>query len=248
LEVVHLNRAAEAGALSASFAHDLGQPLVSIGLNAQRAEDLLKERPELGKLRETVVDIMHANDHAAGIVKQFRKLLKRKSDHDVQETDLNAVIADALAILSSEANRQQAVLLATGHQGPLLVSADPVHLLQVLLNLTTNAMEAMADVPTDARRINICTAPIGDAKVEVAVTDSGPGIPGQKIDEIFDTFYTTKEDGTGLGLSIARTIVKTYGGKIWAENGAGGGAVFRFILPLIQRSAPRDWLASDQIG
>src|SRR5258705_11505267 len=78
-----------------------------------------------------------------------------------------------------------------------------------------------------------------DSKVEVVVSDSGPGIPEQVIDEIFDTFYTTKPHGTGLGLSIARTIVDTYGGKIWAENSAKGGATFHFTIPLstdMQRS------------
>ena len=72
----------------------------------------------------------------------------------------------------------------------------------------------------------------GDSEVEVSVTDSGTGIPADKLNEVFDTFYTTKRQGTGLGLSIARTIVETYGGKIWAENRPGGGAAFRFTLPL----------------
>jgi len=239
LEVMHLNRAAEAGALSASFAHDLGQPLVSIGLNAERAENLLRrDRPELDKLKDAVVEIMHANDHAAEIIKQFRKLFKRRSDHDIREADLNAVIADALSILSTEANQRQVVLHAKRHQRPLLVSADPVHLLQVLLNLATNAMDAMTKIPSDERRIAVRSVLLGDSEVEVAVTDSGPGIPDQKISEIFDAFYTTKEHGTGLGLSIARTIIETYGGKIWAENRAEGGAVIHFTIPLSQAPKP----------
>jgi len=239
LEVMHLNRAAEAGALSASFAHDLGQPLVSIGLNADRAEILLRrDRPDLVKLKEAVVDIMHANDHAAEIIKQFRKLFRRRSDHDIQETDLNAVIADALSILSTEANQRQVVLYAERHQRPLLVSADPVHLLQVLLKLATNAMDAMANIPTNARRIAIRTVLLADSEVEVAVIDSGPGITDQKIDKIFDAFYTTKEHGTGLGLSIARTIVETYAGKIWAENREEGGAAVQFTIPLSQAPKP----------
>ena len=187
LEVIHLNRAAEAGALSASFAHDLGQPTLSIALNAQRAENLLsKDRPELGKIKEAVVDISRANDHAAAIIKQFRKLLKRRSDPEIQqETDLNAVIADALSILSTEANHRQVVLHAESHKGPLLVRADPIHLLQVLLNLATNAMDAMADNPSDARRVAIRTAILGDSKVEVVVSDSGPGIPDEEIERDF---------------------------------------------------------------
>ena len=72
--------------------------------------------------------------------------------------------------------------------------------------------------------------------MEVSVSDAGTGIPEQQLNKIFDTFYTTKEHGTGLGLSIARTIVETYGGKIWAENRPEGGAVLRFTLPLIRQS------------
>jgi signal transduction histidine kinase len=234
LDVIHLNRAAEAGALSASFAHDLGQPTLAIALNTQRVENLLsKDRPELGKIKEAVVDISRANDHAAAIIKQFRKLLMRGSDPEIQqETDLNAVIADALSILSTEANHRQVGLVAEGHKGPLLVRADPIHVLQVLLNLATNAMDAMADSPSDTRRVVIRTAMHADCKVEVVVSDSGPGIPAPVIDEIFETFYTTKPHGTGLGLSIARTIVDMYGGKIWAENCAQEGAAFHFTIPL----------------
>ena len=74
----------------------------------------------------------------------------------------------------------------------------------------------------------------GDTKVEMSISDTGRGIPKERLDNIFDAFYTTKPNGTGLGLSIARAIVETYGGKIWADNRAGGGAVFRIVLPLVQ--------------
>jgi signal transduction histidine kinase len=234
LEVFHLSRAAEAGALSASFAHDLGQPTLSIALNAQRAQTLLdRARPELDKVREAVIEISRANDHAAAIIRQSRRLLKRRGDLEIQqETELNGVIADALSILATEANHRQVVLLAESHKGSLLVRADAVHLLQVVLNLATNAMDAMADMPPDARRIVFRTALLDQATAEVAVIDSGPGIPEGKTSEIFETFYTTKEHGTGLGLSIARTIVESYGGRIWAENCAKGGAAFHFIIPL----------------
>jgi signal transduction histidine kinase len=254
LEFIHLNRAAEAGALSASFAHDLGQPTLSIALNAQRAENLLsKDRVELGKIKEAVMDISRANDHAAAIIKQSRKLLKRRSNPEVQqETDLNAVIADALSILSTEANHRQIILIAESFKGSLLVRADPVHLLQVILNLATNAMDAMADMPPDAGRVIVRTALKGHCTAEVAVIDCGPGIPDAKIGDIFDTFYTTKEHGTGLGLSIARTIVESYGGKIWAENSTNGGAIFRFIVPrsaqtTTARRSPRQQFARESV-
>ena len=112
--------------------------------------------------------------------------------------------------------------------------ADPVHLQQVVLNLVTNAMDAMTDTALGARKITVRTALAGESTIEVSVSDSGPGIPEHKLSEIFETFYTTKEQGTGLGLSVARTIIETYEGKIWAENQAGGGAVFHFTLPSIR--------------
>ena len=233
LEVMHLNRTAEIGALSASFAHEVSQPLVAVELNAERAEHLLRaDRPEVGKLNEVVTNIRQANNLAMDVIKNLRNLLRRKSD--IQTCDLNAVIADAVQLLSPEANRRNIDLRVTGTQRDLLVRADPVHLQQVILNLTTNSMDAMSDTPQDARKITLRTAFAGQSAVEVSVRDFGTGIPEDKLAEIFETFYTTKAQGTGLGLSVARTIVETYEGKIVAENLVGGGAVFRFTLPLIR--------------
>ena len=233
LEVMHLNRTAEIGALSASFAHEVSQPLVAVELNAERAEHLLRaDRPEVGKLNEVVTNIRQANNLAMDVIKNLRNLLKRKSD--IRTCDLNAVIADAVQLLSPEATRRNIDLRVTGTQRDLLVRADPVHLQQVILNLTTNSMDAMSDTPQDARKITLRTAFAGQSAVEVSLSDSGTGIPEDKLAEIFETFYTTKAQGTGLGLSVARTIVETYEGKIVAENLVGGGAVFRFTLPLIR--------------
>ena len=126
------------------------------------------------------------------------------------------------------------MLSANGIQRSLPIRAEQVHLEQVILNLATNGMDAMANSAPGKRRMSIQTALTGGPDVEVSVIDSGTGIPQEKLKDVFDTFYTTKQEGTGLGLSIARTIVETYGGKIWAENRSGGGAVFRFTLPLSQ--------------
>ena len=97
-----------------------------------------------------------------------------------------------------------------------------------------NGMDAMSDGAAEDRTIIIRTALARGSQVEVSVSDSGTGIPEHKLSKVFDTFYTTKKEGTGLGLSIARTIVESYGGKIWAENRIEGGAVFRFTLPLLR--------------
>jgi signal transduction histidine kinase len=97
-------------------------------------------------------------------------------------------------------------------------------------------MDALANTAPDAGRITVQTALVGEAAVEVTVSDSGTGIPEHALSQVFDTFYTTKKQGTGLGLAIARTIVETYGGRIWAENKVECGAVFRFTLPLLRSS------------
>jgi signal transduction histidine kinase len=232
LQVMHLNRTAEAGALSASFAHELNQPLVAIMLNTDVAERLLGANPpEVGRVKELLADIRQADQHAAEIIQHLGSLLKRRSQIELQEFDLTGAVADALHIVSPEAAKRNVTLCANGAQRPLPVRADRIHLQQVILILVTNAMDALADTAPDARRITVQTAPVGESSVEVSVSDSGTGIPEHALGQVFDTFYTTKKQGTGLGLSIARTIVETYGGTIWAENKVECGAVFRFTLP-----------------
>ena len=234
LEVIHLNRTATAGALSASVAHELNQPLGAILSNAEAAEVLLsKDPPDLPLLKDILADIRRDDQRAGDIIKHLRGLLKR-SEIELQKFDLNDVIGDTVHILEPEAVKRGVVLSAAPGSAACPVRADQVHVQQVLLNLAANGMDAMADCAPGQRRLVIRTALNGGSEVEVSVADSGTGIPKGKLDHIFETFYTTKRQGTGLGLSIARTLVETYGGKIWAENRSGGGAVFRFTLPLAE--------------
>jgi signal transduction histidine kinase len=203
-------------------------------LSAATAERLLAPgAPESARLRQLLADIREADGHAVDIVQHLRKLVKRSSEVELQEFDLNKVIANAVRILAPESRKRNVALRVNGKQQAFTVRADPIHLQQVILNLASNGMDAMTNAPASDRTITIQTASIGAACVEVSVSDSGPGIPEHKLAEIFDTFYTTKAHGTGLGLSIARTIVETHGGRIWAENRDQGGAVFRFTLPLL---------------
>jgi C4-dicarboxylate-specific signal transduction histidine kinase len=234
-EVAHLNRAAAAGALSASIAHELNQPLGAILSNAETAELLLRANPlDVGQLKEILADIRQANQRAADIITHLRQLLKKRSEIDLQEFNVNDAIADAIHVLEPEAMQRQVALSVDPAPRPLPVRADPVHLQQVILNLAMNGMDAMASSPPAERKLALQTALNERAEVEVSICDSGPGLPRDKLKEVFETFYTTKQQGTGLGLSIVRTIIETYGGKIWADNAAAGGAVFRFTLPLAE--------------
>ena len=234
-EVAHLNRAAAAGALSASIAHELNQPLGAILSNAEAGELLLRANPlDVGQLKEILADIRQADQRAADIITHLRQLLKKRSEIDLQEFNVNDAIADAIHVLEPEAMKRQVALSVDPAQGPLPVRADPVHLQQVILNLAMNGMDAMASSPPAERKLALQTALSGRSEVEFSICDSGPGLPKDELQKVFETFYTTKQQGTGLGLSIVRTIIETYGGKIWADNAAAGGAVFRFTLPLAE--------------
>jgi len=113
------------------------------------------------------------------------------------------------------------------------VRGDRVHLQQVLLNLTINAMEAMAKYPPENRRLTVRTIVNGDSTVEVLVSDSGDGIAPDKLPRLFEPFFTTKPNGMGMGLSIARTIIEAHRGHIRAENNGSGGATFHIALPSV---------------
>jgi signal transduction histidine kinase len=237
MEVLHLNRTAEVGALSASFAHELSQPLGTIALGTETAVRLLKGPSlELAKMDGVLAGIQQANEHASEIMRHMRELLKRRRESDFESFDLNEAISNALYVLVPEARKRNVSVSVNGIQQRLLVRGNRIHLQQVMINLATNAMDAMVDAADGARKLIIQTILVGESSVEVSVSDSGTGIPNQKLSKVFDTFYTTKEHGTGLGLSIARTVIQACGGKIWAENRAVGGAVFRFILPLIDKA------------
>ena len=235
LELVHLNQSATAGALSASIAHELNQPLGAIRSNVDALEILLrKKQPDLDLIRQILVDIREDDQRASDIIVRLRGLLKKRSEIDWQEFDLNEVVNSAIHILHAEAGQKSIVVSSSDPTRALPVRADKVHLQQVILNLATNAMDAMVDAAATERKLVFQTALIENSEVELSISDTGRGIPSDQLDHVFHAFYTTKPTGTGLGLSIARAIIETYGGKIWADNRAEGGAVFRFVLPLAQ--------------
>jgi signal transduction histidine kinase len=232
-EVIHLNRAATASGLSASVSHELNQPLGAIQSSAEAALLYLKtDPPDLERVAQILGNIGQDTLRAAEIIRRFRALFQRTDALELQEFDLNDVVRDTLRILDSEALKRGVTLSVLHAEGALPVRADQIHLQQVVLNLVMNGMDAMQNCSPGNGKLSIKTAVVGESAIEVSVTDSGAGIPTDKLNEIFDAFYTTKRQGTGLGLSIARTIIETYGGNISAENGSGGGAVFRFTLPL----------------
>ena len=151
--------------------------------------------------------------------------MKKRDKAELREFDLNEVIQDALEIIVPEARRKGVEVSSSNVHGALPVRGDQVQVQQVILNLAMNAIDAMSDCNPAQKKMSINSAIVERSSVEISVANSGIGIPPDRLNHVFAAFYTTKGHGTGLGLSIARTIVEMYGGRIWAENRAGGGSI-----------------------
>lgn len=229
VEVTKMDRAMTASAMSASFAHELNQPLSAILNNAEAAEFLLSGKSfDQNELKEILADIRRDNQRAVEIIKHLRMLLKRE-DLARHEIDLTKVVNDTLKLVGLQAKKHGVTLEVEPLPADIRVHADSVHIQQVVLNLALNAIDAMQYIPVDERILRLRITRTAN-EVMVSIADTGMGIPEDKLNSIFEPFVTTKEQGTGLGLSIAKTIIATYGGNIWAEKGARGGAIFHFTL------------------
>lgn len=235
-QILLMDRTLIAGAMSASIAHELNQPLGAILANCEAAQILLRaDKLDLNLLKEIHIDIERDDKRAADIIRHLRALLKEKSEVELKTFDLNDAVRSAISIIGPEAKKRGVSLTCMEEKCALPIYADDVHLQQVFINLTMNAMDAVdaaQTVSAGRRDIEIKTSLVGDSEVEVSVSDAGVGIPDDKLKRIFEPFFTTKSQGTGLGLSIVRTIIESYGGRIWAENRSSHGATFRLVLPI----------------
>ena len=232
LDLMHASRLALVGELMASIAHEINQPLTSIIANAGAGlRQLEPEAPSerVRELRDILGDIRDEGRMAAGVIERLRALAAKRQ-LERRPLDVNELARDTLRLVGGDARRRQVTLSAElGHALPV-VEADRVSLQQVMLNLLLNAMDAVdRDEPAE-RAVTVRTCRADDA-VEVAVSDTGRGIPADRLPRVFDAFFTTKADGLGLGLAIARSIVEWHGGRIWAEDRDGRGATFRMRLP-----------------
>jgi signal transduction histidine kinase len=234
-ELAHMNRRATVGELSASLAHELNQPLGSILTNAETAELIANSpSPDMAEIKEIMADIKRDDLRAAEIIRRLRNILK-KAPSETRDLDLNEVVREVFDFLAVQAGARGVALSNVPAQQMLQVHGDRIQVQQVILNLILNGMEAMADAPAGQRKIIGRLAQLDEAFAEISIYDFGSGISSAVLEKVFDPFFTTKMEGMGMGLSIARTIVEAHGGRIWAENHAAGGAVFRFTLPLAKR-------------
>jgi PAS domain S-box-containing protein len=230
-ELAHVGRVSLLGELCASIAHELNQPLTATLANAHAAQRYLAGgQPDLGEIREILDDIVSVTNRAREVIQHVRTLVK-KGEQEFSELNIDEIILAVATFLRSDiAARSGRMELELTPDLPL-VRGDPIQLQQVLVNLVLNAFDAMDAVLCPKRRAIISAKPEPPNRVRVSVRDCGPGIPPDKLEMIFQSFYTTKSKGMGMGLSVTRSMVEAHGGRIWAENHGEGGAVFHVTLP-----------------
>lgn len=230
LELAHASRLAMAGELTGSIAHEISQPLGAILSNADAADLILAsggDRRE--ELQGILADIRRDDVRASEVIRRLRTTLAKR-EVERKPFELGAAVREVLPVLEGEARRRQSTLEIRPAPTPVEVLGDRIEIQQVLVNLSLNALQAVAELPEDRRRV-VVSVEDGAEGARVSVRDQGPGIAPADLPRIFDAFFTTKREGMGLGLSIARTLVEAHGGRVWAENGTGEGAIFHVELP-----------------
>jgi signal transduction histidine kinase len=227
------NKTAAMGALVASLAHELNQPLCSIRLNTQLVERIISEdsvetnRDE--EVKRLVVDLNRDNRRAADIIVKLRKLFEDRSGAMVS-LDMNDLVRDCAALVHSHAQAKQ-VELVCQLEDSCPVVGDQTQLQQVVLNVLNNAIEAAAESSQAPGRVevqSVCT----DTEVILKVSDNGPGISDEMRQSVFELFKTSKAEGMGVGLWLSKTVVNAHLGDIYFESKVGGGTCFEVRLPM----------------
>ena len=216
--------------LSASIAHEMSQPLASIVTNADAAARWMgRPTPDLDEVKASLGQIRDSAYRARDLIGSIRAMIKRDARNRLP-LDINDLVREIVALMERELQRNRiSVELELDEHLPT-VQADHVQLQQVLINLITNGLEAMAG-NRRARILRVKSAIQEPDSVLISVADTGTGIDPEIVDRIFNPLFTTKSNGMGMGLSICRSIIEGHGGRLWASAGAEGGSVFQFVLP-----------------
>jgi signal transduction histidine kinase len=236
-ELARMNRFATAGELSASIAHEVSQPLAAISASGEAGLILLNGRnPNLDEVRKALEAVIEGSHHADDVLKSVRAMFKHESTARTK-VNLNELIGQVITVAAGPIYSNNIVLQTNlTDDVPPLVTADPVQLQQVILNLVMNAVEAMSHSGHRMRILALRTeADHSAGTVLVRVVDSGPRVHPEMVKKMFQPFFTTKSSGMGMGLSICQTIVEAHGGLLTATPNNRHGMEFQIILPLYQR-------------
>ena len=237
----HLSRASQLatmGELTASIAHEINQPLAAVVANAEAGLQWLdREKPHFNAARQAFRRIIRDGSDAGEIVRRLRALFRRTAPISVEHR-LEDLVTEVLKLLEHETIRRRiSVEMALGAELPAVL-CDRLQIQQVLLNLITNAMDAVDAAPHAKRSIRVYASWDRVESVLLGIRDYGVGV--QDPTRLFETFFTTKEKGLGMGLAISRSIVESHGGQLWLEPTDGPGSTFCFRLPARRQMSLND--------
>ncbi len=228
-DLARLSRTLSLAEMAASIAHELNQPLTAVVTHAYACREWLSSNPaNLERAASTAEKIVHESTRASAVVKRVRALF-RKEGTERQSINLNQLARELARLLRDELIRREITIRMLLDLNLPEIEADPVQVQQVLLNLATNAMDAMMTV-AGARELTIRSERLGADEIAITIDDNGPGVSAEIVNRIFEPFFSTKEQGTGMGLAICRSIIEAHDGRIWAENLNPVGARFKFTL------------------
>ncbi|HEY6224860.1 MAG TPA: ATP-binding protein [Gemmatimonadales bacterium] len=236
-ELAHVARVASLGALTASIAHEVNQPLSGIITNASAGLRMLAaDPPNVEGARETVRRTIRDGNRASDVITRLRALFSNRGA-TTEPVDLNEATREVIALLLGELQRNQVIVRPELAVDLPPVLGDRIQLQQVILNLLQNASEAMSGVEDRPREAVIRTARDDGDRVRLTVQDVGLGLEPGEVGKVFEAFYTTKRGGMGIGLSISRSIIENHNGRLWAEPNEGPGATFSFSIPCLPVAA-----------
>jgi signal transduction histidine kinase len=229
-ELTHVQRLSTLGELAAGLAHEINQPLAAIVNYARGSARRLRDDPDTAAAVLPAIDSIASEAMRAGeVIRRLRRLIRKGAPRQ-EWVDVNALVDEAVRMVEPDA-RQRAVrveVFLASILPPLL--GDGIQIEQVVINLLRNAIEAMT-AGGDRRVLQVTTRRSDGGGIELAVRDTGPGLPTGMAETIFDPFISTKSGGLGMGLSISRTIVEAHQGRLWASANPDGGMTFRVELP-----------------
>jgi two-component system, LuxR family, sensor kinase FixL len=238
-QLAHADRVESLGRLAAGLAHELNQPLGAIANYAAACDETLAAEGDegaRGRLQGYLRQMQQASLRAGAIVRRIRNFVQ-PSAGNLANVDVNTLVVEVVDFCRPEIARAEVELaLELPTDEVATVTADPIQIQQVLVNLVQNALQAMSSAPPQRRRLAIRVAAANGA-AQVDVIDGGPGLADADPEILFAPFHTTKADGLGIGLSICRSIVEQHQGTIWAKSLPLGGAQFSFVLPLAAEHA-----------
>lgn len=227
-ELAHISRVTMLSALTASISHEINQPISAVITSAGACLRWLnRDQPEVQRARDAAMRIEEDGKRAAEIITNLRAFYRKDISPNRESVSVNYIVDEMVKLLRSESDRHSVVMRTELAADLPPVNADRVQLQQVLMNLMLNGIEAMRE---RGGELKISTKH-GEEKVSVCVSDTGIGIPPDKLDKIFEEFFTTKTEGTGMGLAISRAIIDSHNGRLWATANPGGGSSFYFTLP-----------------